>query len=113
LPVFDIGTSDDKEGLQCQDDVDNNRPIEMGSSSLKVPASLVNLTNQRLEVTSCHTGLIGDHHGLPSMLIQQSNRLTHSRKKEKSFNMIDVPYLLVKGSIPIEKNGPIPHTFVQ
>jgi hypothetical protein len=71
---------------------------------------LVNLTNHRFrEVASRHTGLIGDHHCLPSMLIQQSNCLTHSWKKEKSFDVIDVPYLLINGSIPIEKNGPVRH----
>jgi hypothetical protein len=64
--------------------------------------------NQRFrEIASRHTGLIGNNHNLPFMLVEQSNGLTHPGKKGKSFDMVDISHFFINGSIPIEKDCPM------
>jgi hypothetical protein len=72
---------------------------------------LVNLMNQGFgEITPCHTRLIRDHHRLPFMFVQQSNRLTYAGKKIKPFDMVYVSHLFIEGPVPIKKDGSMCHT---
>jgi hypothetical protein len=89
--------------------------VEMGTLRFQEILHLVmDSMDQRFrEITPCHSGLIGDNNCFEAILVDQSDRLRHAGKENKSFEMVQIPHLLIDRSVPIEKNRPVCHAVVQ
>jgi len=70
----------------------------------------MDLMDQRFhEVPSRHAGLIGDHHGLEFVLVQQSNGVLDPREEPESVDMVHIPDFFINRTIAIKKYGPVCH----
>jgi hypothetical protein len=60
------------------------------------------------EITACDPRLIGDHHGLKSVIIEESDRGFNTRQEGKPVDVVHIPTSF-EGPIPVKKNGLVCH----